>query len=153
MLLNKKNDDSEIKPLHLNEIYSLKLNVQKKAENYKKTACILCDEIFNLSNNNEEKLFLTHLIVSHKIVIANANLIGDLAKYSVYWKEKLKKVKLQDIFFIIKTNCGINDRVQAQNFYLLSDDLPEDKLLREKLNIIKLEKVLIKFIPIKKCFI
>ena len=59
-------------------------------------------------------------------------------RYVTYWKEKLKQVKLTDVCFLINTNSGGNDKGQIESFYLLSDDLPEDRQLREKLNIFKL---------------
>jgi hypothetical protein len=59
-------------------------------------------------------------------------------RYITYWKERLNHLKLVDVCFLINTNSGGNDKGQIESFYLLSDDLPEDRQLREKLNIFKL---------------
>jgi len=105
--------------------------------------CILCDKKFSISNEAEEKTFLAHLIAAHKLVISDVNLIGNLKKYLAYWKDRLRTVKLEDICYTIKTNTKPNDtRTKSENFFLLSDNLPEDKQLRESLNIFKLEKAL-----------
>jgi len=50
-------------------------------------------------------------------------------------------MKLSDICFQISTNTGINDKGESEIYYLLSDQLPEDRELREKLNIYKLVKL------------
>lgn len=63
-------------------------------------------------------------------------------RYVSYWKERLKKTKLEDVCFRINTNTGRNDKGESESFYLLSDNLPEEKQLREKLNIYLLEKCL-----------
>jgi hypothetical protein len=47
-------------------------------------------------------------------------------------------MKLSDFCFQISTNTGISDKGESEIYFLLSDQLPEDRELREKLNIHKL---------------
>lgn len=143
------NEESNcIKPLHLNELNSLKLSKEKKKALLRKKSatCFLCEKKYDLNDESEEKIFLTHLLAIHKVVIADVHLIGDLKKYIDYWKkrfETIPKIQLIDICYVINTNTGPNDPQNlSDTFYLLSDRLPEEKEIRQKLNIHKLEKVL-----------
>lgn len=135
---------SNLKPLNLNELNSFKKTALKKCEdlNNKLVECISCEKKFRINCEIEEKNYLSHLIAIHRVVIADVHLIGDFKKYLAYWKERLKAVKLVDVCFVIKTNTGANDKFESEDFYLLSDVLPEEKELRQKLNIFKLEKVI-----------
>ena len=124
MSLNLK---SHLKPLNLNELNAFKLNSLKKHQELtgQSIDCILCEIKFNLNTELEEKTYLAHLIATHRVVIADVNLIGDLKKYLSYWKERLKVIKLEDVCFTISTNTGQNDtRVLSENYFLLCDNLP-----------------------------
>lgn len=135
-----------LKPiLNLNELNSFKLSSVKKFErlNNQTAECILCDKNFDLNNEEDEKTYLAHLLAIHKFVIADVQLIGDFKRYVTYWKERLSSTKLEEVCFIIETNTKPNsDHNQKENFFLLSEELPEEKELREKLNIYKLERVI-----------
>lgn len=101
--------------------------------------CLLCDAKFELIGDNT-KSYLAHLLASHRLVIAEINQIGDFKRYNTYWRERLRdaKISVKDICFEIRTNSGQNDKFESESYFLLSDDLPEDKKLREDLNIFKL---------------
>ena len=58
----------------------------------------------------------------------------------MYWKERLQRVSIDDVCFKIKTNTLENDKGEPEEYYLLCDQLPEDKSLREHLQIFKLVK-------------
>ncbi len=134
-----------LKPLNLRELDSFKQSTLKKLETINKHPidCILCEKKFTISNEREEKTYLAHLVAIHKLVISDVSLIGDLKKYLAYWRDRLRTLKLDDVCFTITTNTGpSDDPAKAENFYLLSDNLPEDRQLREGLNIFKLEKAL-----------
>ena len=51
----------------------------------------------------------------------------------MYWKERLQRVSIDDVCFKIKTNTLENDKGEPEEYYLLCDQLPEDKSLREHL--------------------
>lgn len=135
---------NNLKPLNLNELNSFKKTALKKCEdlNNQLIECISCEKKFRINCEIEEKNYLSHLIAIHRVVIADVHLIGDFKKYLAYWKERLKTVKLDEVCFVIKTNTGANDKFDSEDFFLLSDVLPEEKELRQKLNIFKLEKVI-----------
>lgn len=145
MLSSSPTNSNRLKPLNLQELNSFKTNAAKKEKilNSQPIECILCTKQFILSTESEEKTYLAHLIAIHKVVIADVNLIGNLKEYLAYWRTRLSSVKLEEVCFVIATNTGENDDIEkSENFYLLSDTLPEEKLLRERLNIYKLEKAL-----------
>ena len=137
-------NSESLKPLNLNELNSFRLSSVKKFErlNNQSADCILCEKHFHLNNEHDEKTYLAHLLTLHKFVIADVQLIGDFKRYVTYWKERLQTTKLEDVCFIIETNTGPTDLHPRESFFLLSDNLPEEKELREKLNIYKLEKVI-----------
>ncbi len=114
--------------LNLNELSSFKLSSLKKFQqqfeaNQCAVECILCDLKFSINSEVDEKSYLAHLIEAHRVVIADVHLIGDLKRHMAYWKERFKSIKLEEVCFTISTNTGKNDRVESENFFLLSDDL------------------------------
>ncbi|KAJ8302312.1 hypothetical protein KUTeg_021299 [Tegillarca granosa] len=104
-------------------------------------ACLMCDEWFNLEEDSLDT-FLRHLLTVHKVVIADVKLICNLKRYMLYWKERLKELTISDICSVINTNTGSKDVGPKEQYYLLSDILPEDKKLREFLQKRNLETVL-----------
>lgn len=59
-----------------------------KTDEPKNCTCILCDEKFLLPEYEQQ--LLTHLFVSHRLVIADVNQIADLSDYVLYWRMRLK---------------------------------------------------------------
>ncbi|CAK1587159.1 unnamed protein product [Parnassius mnemosyne] len=103
--------------------------------------CVLCEEKFILPAS--EKQMLTHLFMDHRLVIADVNQIADLNAYLRYWRMRLKD---HDLPYFCTTMLLDNkpDGTKSKNeeYYLLSDVLPEDKELRSNLQQTKLEKLL-----------
>lgn len=50
--------------------------------------CVLCEDKFVLPE--EEKSFLTHLFMKHRLVIADVNQIPDIIAYLRYWRMRFK---------------------------------------------------------------
>lgn len=124
----------------------LKLNYHdssSEAMDNKYCTCIFCDETFN---NVGEKLgeneLLKHLLIFHKFVIADTNLITDLSVYVQYWKKRFQDQPITDFCTVINTNTDKNDTAPKEQYYLLCDILPEDKEIRQKLQKSKLENIL-----------
>ncbi|KAM9815484.1 zinc finger protein 277 [Syngnathus typhle] len=101
-------------------------------------ACLFCPETLPVI---QKDVFLKHLLLQHKLVIADVKLIADLPKYLLYWKGRFLEQPVTDFCSEIKTNS--TGPVEKQELYfLLCDVLPEDRALREKLQQRRLEEVL-----------
>ncbi|XP_042562765.1 zinc finger protein 277 [Clupea harengus] len=104
----------------------------------KNVTCILCSKSTPLSEKNE---LLKHLVLEHKVVIADVRLIADFSRYLLYWGKRFSESPITEFCSVIKTNStGPVD--QQEEYYLLCDALPEDRILREQLQQKRLEEVL-----------
>lgn len=102
--------------------------------------CIFCDFQLNLAEDKDT--LLRHMILSHKLVLADVKLIANLQKYLAYWKERMVDHVITDFCSAIQINSKETDIGLREEYYLLSDVLPEDKLLRQNLQREKLEAIL-----------
>ncbi|XP_067855672.1 zinc finger protein 277 [Heptranchias perlo] len=101
-------------------------------------SCIFCEECFPAE---EQEKLLRHMILEHKLVIADVKLIVDFRRYVLYWKKRFIERPITDFCSIIRTNSQGPKEEQA-DYYLLCDVLPEDRVLREQLQQKRLEEVL-----------
>uniref|UniRef100_A0A3Q3EKP6 Zinc finger protein 277 n=1 Tax=Labrus bergylta TaxID=56723 RepID=A0A3Q3EKP6_9LABR len=100
--------------------------------------CLFCPESVPLQQKDG---LLKHLLLEHKLVIADVKLIADLPKYMLYWRGRFLEQPVTDFCSVIKTNS--TGPVEKQEDYcLLCDVLPEDRILRERLQQKRLEEVL-----------
>ncbi|CAG9788873.1 unnamed protein product [Diatraea saccharalis] len=103
--------------------------------------CVLCEDKYSLPTS--EKQLLTHLFMKHRLVISDVNQIADLSAYLKYWRLRFKD---QSLSFYCTTMLldSKPDGTKSKNeeYFLLSDVLPEDKELRSNLQQNKLEKLL-----------
>ncbi|XP_068459956.1 zinc finger protein 277 isoform X2 [Clinocottus analis] len=97
--------------------------------------CLFCAESAPLD------VLLKHLLLEHKLVIADVKLVADLPKYVSYWRHRFLQQPLTDFCSVIKTNSH-GPAEKQENYFLLCDVLPEDRILREKLQQKRLEEVL-----------
>ncbi|CAB3234309.1 unnamed protein product [Arctia plantaginis] len=112
-----------------------------KSEELVEVSCLLCDEVFTLPEH--EKQLLTHLFMTHRLVIADVNQIADLKEYLRYWGFRFKDQSLP--YFcttMLLDNKPDGTKSKNEEYYLLSDVLPEDKELRTNLQQTRLEKLL-----------
>lgn len=112
-----------------------------KSEEIVDCLCVLCDQNFSLPE--QEKQLLTHLFMVHRLVIADVNQIADLKEYLRYWNCRFKDESLP--FFcttMLLDNKPDGTKSKNEEYFLLSDVLPEDKELRTNLKQAKLEKLL-----------
>lgn len=56
--------------------------------------CLFCEYIER--NEKDSKKILQHLYFTHRLVIADANEIGDLKEYLKFWKEQFKGNNVTD---------------------------------------------------------
>ncbi|KAM6937919.1 zinc finger protein 277 [Xenentodon cancila] len=100
--------------------------------------CLFCSESFLLK---QKDLLLKHLLLEHKLVIADVRLIADLPKYILYWKGRFLEQPVTEFCSVIKTN-STGPAEKQEEYFLLCDVLPEDRMLRENLQQKRLEEVL-----------
>ncbi|XP_063165504.1 zinc finger protein 277 [Candoia aspera] len=100
--------------------------------------CLFCEEYSPVSEQNQ---ILKHMILEHKLVIADVKLIADFRRYLLYWKKRFTEQPIADFCCIIRTNseAALEDQ---DNYFLLCDALPEDRELREKLQQQRLKDIL-----------
>nr|XP_034983911.1 zinc finger protein 277 [Zootoca vivipara] len=91
--------------------------------------CIFCEEYSPVSEQNQ---LLKHMIIEHKLVIADVRLVADFRRYALYWKKRFSEQPITDFCCVIRTNSEATLEEQ-DNYFLLCDALPEDRTLREKL--------------------
>ncbi|XP_036376116.1 zinc finger protein 277 [Megalops cyprinoides] len=100
--------------------------------------CVLCSETAPLP---EKEALLRHLVLQHKLVIADVKLIADFQRYVLYWKKRFTEQPITDFCSVIKTNSE-GPVEKQEHYFLLCDALPEDRVLREQLQQRRLEEIL-----------
>ncbi|XP_072257621.1 zinc finger protein 277 isoform X2 [Pyxicephalus adspersus] len=91
--------------------------------------CIFCEQLYKEA---EKDGLLKHMIIEHKLVIADVKLIANFKSYVLYWKKRFSEQPVTDFCSVIKTNTEASEE-QQENYFLLCDVLPEDRVLREEL--------------------
>uniref|UniRef100_A0A8C9T178 Zinc finger protein 277 n=1 Tax=Scleropages formosus TaxID=113540 RepID=A0A8C9T178_SCLFO len=104
----------------------------------KAAPCALCPDLQPLW---EKDPLLKHLLLEHKLVIADVRLVADFPRYMMYWRRRFAEQPLTDFCSVIQTNSEGPVEKQEQ-YFLLCDALPEDRILREQLQQRRLEEVL-----------
>lgn len=105
--------------------------------------CLLCNELFPMCENGKKSPVLAHLLTQHKLVIADVDKIANFTSYMKYWKQKFSDTSdLTEYCVVINTNTAPEDKAPQEKYFLLTDFLPEDFKLRNKLNTQKIMKVL-----------
>jgi len=103
--------------------------------------CLFCEKIFTHPERHPE--FLKHLLLDHKFVIADVNLIGNFPAYIRYWKHKFRTNNVSEYCTLMRAKVQLNGNAEEeQEFNFLSDVHAEDKELRKKLQHERLEFVL-----------
>ncbi|KAM3965659.1 zinc finger protein 277 [Aphomia sociella] len=112
-----------------------------KNDEHTECSCVLCEVVFVLPAC--EKQLLTHLFMEHRLVIADVNQIADMNEYLNYWSLRFRDESLP--FFcttMLLDNKPDGTKSKNEEYYLLSDVLPEDKELRTNLQQTRLQKLL-----------
>ncbi|XP_077026382.1 zinc finger protein 277 isoform X2 [Tamandua tetradactyla] len=100
--------------------------------------CVFCEEHCPVA---EQDKLLKHMIIEHKMVIADVKLIADFQRYILYWKKRFTEQPITDFCSVIRINSTAPLEEQ-DNYFLLCDVLPEDRVLREELQKQKLKEIL-----------
>ncbi|KAG8439780.1 hypothetical protein GDO86_005809 [Hymenochirus boettgeri] len=100
--------------------------------------CIFCEQLYKVE---EKDGILKHMIIQHKLVIADVKLIANFRRYVFYWKKRFNEQPIADFCTVIKTNSTAPVEEQ-ENYFLLCDVLPEDRILREELQQERLREIL-----------
>ncbi|XP_069832260.1 zinc finger protein 277 [Dendropsophus ebraccatus] len=100
--------------------------------------CMFCEQSYK---EEEKDRLLKHMIIDHKLVIADVKLIANFKRYIIYWKKRFTEQAITDFCSVIKTNSQAPED-QQENYFLLCDVLPEDRTLREELQQERLKKIL-----------
>ncbi|KRX87343.1 Zinc finger protein [Trichinella pseudospiralis] len=104
------------------------------------TMCLMCLEFFDLPKDTS--LYARHLLKLHKIVITEMDLIVDLKRYVEYWRQRFGEKDISSIFPLVLANQSDSLNGEVDNYYLMSPSVVEDRQLREKLALRRLEEVL-----------
>ncbi|XP_077981074.1 zinc finger protein 277-like [Glandiceps talaboti] len=104
------------------------------------TLCLMCEHRFKMVQ--EKDGFLKHLVTVHKMVLADVNLVCNLSKYVEYWRKRFQQEPIKNFCSVIHTNSRPTDKGPKEEYYLLSDVLPEDKQIREYLQRKRLDWIL-----------
>ncbi|XP_063223627.1 zinc finger protein 277 [Bacillus rossius redtenbacheri] len=104
-------------------------------------SCIFCEENFNLPSQQNQ--LLSHLFSSHRLVIADVDVIANLKSYLDYWRVRFASYPIKNFCSTVLLDVKPDGSPSPEEeYFLLSDVLPEDKLLREGLQQKRLEWVL-----------
>ncbi|XP_068132607.1 zinc finger protein 277 isoform X2 [Hyperolius riggenbachi] len=100
--------------------------------------CMFCAQIYREA---EKDTLLKHMIIQHKLVVADVKLIANFRSYALYWKKRFSEHPITEFCSVIRTNSEAPED-QQENYFLLCDVLPEDRVLREELQQERLRTVL-----------
>lgn len=105
------------------------------------TMCLGCLEFFDLPKETEA--YVSHLLDHHRIVITDIELIVDLKRYVEHWRHRFGTQKIDEIFPEVKPEEGSPLHGKVDSYFLMSEEkVKEDRDLRERLALRRLEEVL-----------
>nr|XP_039247920.1 zinc finger protein 277-like [Styela clava] len=107
------------------------------------TPCVLCANVYkDIDEKSQYDEYLCHLVVEHKLVIADVKLIANLREYAIYWKKRFTEKPIEEFCASINTNMSPKDVGESEKYYLLCDALPEDRKVREALQLKRLKDLI-----------
>lgn len=104
------------------------------------TMCLNCLEFFDLPKQTSD--YVQHLLDKHKIVVTDIELIVDLKRYVEHWRHRFGQEPIEKVFPLVTPAEGDPLFGKVDNYYLMSEKLPEDRQIRERLALRRLEEVL-----------
>uniref|UniRef100_A0A2K6UVG3 ZN622/Rei1/Reh1 zinc finger C2H2-type domain-containing protein n=1 Tax=Saimiri boliviensis boliviensis TaxID=39432 RepID=A0A2K6UVG3_SAIBB len=81
------------------------------------------------------------MIIEHKIVIADVKLVANFQRSVLSWRKRFTEQLITDFCSVIRINSTAPFEEQ-ENYFLLCDVLPEDRVLREELQKQRLKEIL-----------
>ncbi|KAB0343115.1 hypothetical protein FD754_020041 [Muntiacus muntjak] len=73
--------------------------------------CIFCEEHFPVV---EQDKLLKHMIIEHKIVIADVKLVADFRRYILYWRKRFTEQPVTDFCSVIRINSAAPSEILEQ---------------------------------------
>ncbi|EPB68475.1 hypothetical protein ANCCEY_12439 [Ancylostoma ceylanicum] len=104
------------------------------------TMCLSCLQFFDLPEQVEP--FEEHLLKEHKIVVSEMGLIVDPKRYVEHWRQRFAKESVDKIFPRVEPKEGEKFFGETDYYYNMSEALPEDYSLRQRLAMRRLEEAL-----------
>uniref|UniRef100_A0A914WL95 ZN622/Rei1/Reh1 zinc finger C2H2-type domain-containing protein n=1 Tax=Plectus sambesii TaxID=2011161 RepID=A0A914WL95_9BILA len=104
------------------------------------TMCVSCLQFFDLPSMVEQ--FTGHLLSEHHIVVTEIELIVDLKRYIEYWRQRFAKDGIEQIFPKVIPKEGDAYFGKSDHVHFMSEQLPEDYSLRQRLAMRRLEEAL-----------
>ncbi|XP_022099400.1 zinc finger protein 277-like [Acanthaster planci] len=129
-----------LEPLTFPEVKCKQSTSAESETNNSFIGCLLCSLTFDLQRHESE--FLKHLQVAHSLCIADVNLICDLRRYIEYWRMRFSQESYVQFCTLVKQDSQTWRIGNESQYYLLSDLTPEDKKLREDLQLKRLDMIL-----------
>lgn len=104
------------------------------------TMCVSCLQFFDLPELIDK--FADHLLKEHQIVVEEVELIVDPKRYIEYWRQRFAKQSIAEIFPKIVPKEGDELHGKVDYFFEMSERIPEDYSLRQRLAMRRLEEAL-----------
>uniref|UniRef100_A0A914CNH5 C2H2-type domain-containing protein n=1 Tax=Acrobeloides nanus TaxID=290746 RepID=A0A914CNH5_9BILA len=104
------------------------------------TMCLSCLEFFDLPDQIDR--FTEHLLKEHHIVVEEMELIVDPKRYVEYWRQRFSKESVDKIFPKIVPDEANQYHGKTEYYFELSERIPEDYSLRQRLAMRRLEEAL-----------
>jgi len=116
---------------------------KKKLSKANSIPCLICTERFIKTESGVKNPLLAHLLSAHKVVIGDVDKIAYFPKYVEYWRERFTTTKdLTEYCVVVNTNTKEEDLGPKEKYFLLTNYLPEDLEIRQKLSNEKLVNIL-----------
>ncbi|VDM27334.1 unnamed protein product [Toxocara canis] len=107
------------------------------------TMCLSCLHFFDLPDQIPS--FADHLLTEHHIVVVEMELIVDPKRYVEYWRQRFAKESIDNIFPKVVPEEGSSLFGKTDYYFEMSETLPEDYSVRQKLAMRRLEEVFFLF--------
>ncbi|VDL79349.1 unnamed protein product [Nippostrongylus brasiliensis] len=104
------------------------------------TMCLSCLMFFDLPEQMED--FEEHLLKEHKIVVSEMGLIVDPKRYVEHWRQRFAKESVDQIFQRVEPKEGDKYFGETDYYFNMSETLPEDYSVRQRLAMRRLEEAL-----------
>ncbi|KAJ1345753.1 hypothetical protein KIN20_000358 [Parelaphostrongylus tenuis] len=104
------------------------------------TMCLSCLQFFDLPDQMDQ--FEEHLLKEHKIVVSEMGLIVDPKRYIEHWRQRFAKESVDKIFQRVEPKEGDKFFGETDYYYNMSETLPEDYSVRQRLAMRRLEEAL-----------
>lgn len=104
------------------------------------TMCLSCLQFFDLPEQMDQ--FEEHLLKEHKIVVSEMGLIVDPKRYVEHWRQRFAKESVDQIFERVEPKEGDKYFGETDYYFNMSEALPEDYSVRQRLAMRRLEEAL-----------